>query len=174
MALHSETKAFLQFLQANPQLRSAIAAAPGNAILYAGKVNKAAWQEINEMKRTNAVLARKQTLHDVIQALPAPGTPHRSLLAYAEHVADSVPDVDQNILWRALSGIYASNAHGAVSFYVGSGVSKADRKVFAQTEVAVIERNPNVDSLTRDAIAYYKRCVMTGNPEMNLGLIRDS
>ena len=126
------------------------------------------------MKRTNAALMRKQTLHDVIETLPAPNTSHKSLLAYVEHVAGRVPDDDRNILWRALSGIYASNATGAVSFYVGSGVSKAEKKVFAQTEVSVIERNLNVDRLTRDVIAYYRRCVMTGKSDMNLGLIRDT
>ena len=174
MALHPETKSFLQYLQAKPTLRNQIGAAPDNAIFYAGKVNQAAWREINEMKLTDEVLMRKQTLHEVIGRLPAPGTQHISLLAYAEHVASRVPESDRNILWSALSGIYASNAIGAVSFYVGDGVSKAEKKVFAQTEVSVLERNPKVDDTTRDMIAYYKRCLLTGRTDMNLGLIRDT
>ena len=69
-----------------------------------------------------------------------------------------------------MSGIFAANAVGPVSFYVGSGINKKD-KVFAATEIPVLLRNPNVDALTKDVLAYYQRCVQNKQQGINFGFI---
>ncbi len=69
-----------------------------------------------------------------------------------------------------LSGLFAANAEGAVSFWVGSKVTKTD-KVFAATEVAVLSRNPRIDATTRDLLAYFQRCIQSKQPNINLGFI---
>jgi hypothetical protein len=72
--------------------------------------------------------------------------------------------------WRALSGIFAANAIGTVSFYIGSSVTRAG-KVFVATELPVLMRNPNVDAVTRDVLSYYQRCVQNGRSAINFGFI---
>jgi len=174
MALHAQIKAFMQFLAANPQLRRQISAPTNATILYAGdtvqnnpwKRDTPVYRKIQSMRLTNPSLAQKQMLNDVLERLPAPGTSHPSLLAYANHVdellkKDGVAKKDQILIWRALSGIYASNARGAVSFIIGKGVSSEELKVFALTEMHVIGRNPNVDAITHDMVEYLKKCVLT-------------
>jgi hypothetical protein len=73
-------------------------------------------------------------------------------------------------MWRALSGIFAANAEGAVSFQIGSGVTP-QRKVFAANEVAVLARNSKVDATTSDLVAYYQRCIASGQPDINTGFM---
>jgi hypothetical protein len=116
-------------------------------------------------------VASKETLVDVLGQIRLPGTAYLSLLAYVQEVESRVPPrPDRFILWRALSGIFASNAIGAVSFQVGSEAAWAS-KVFAATEVAVLLRNPNVDAITKDLLAYFQRCIQTGQANINLGFI---
>ena len=71
----------------------------------------------------------------------------------------------------APSPFFAANAVGAVSFCIGSRV-RPEEKVFAATEIPVLLRNPNVDVLTKDVLAYYLRCMQTHQADMNMGLIR--
>ena len=59
---------------------------------------------------------------------------------------------------------------GAVSFCVGSRVSK-DQKVFAATDVGVLARNPNVDATTRHLVAFFQRCMKSGQANINAGFI---
>jgi hypothetical protein len=66
--------------------------------------------------------------------------------------------------------VFAANVVGAVSFCVGSQVTK-DKKVFAATEVAVLARNPNLDATTRDLVAYFQRCIQSGQARINAGFI---
>ena len=74
------------------------------------------------------------------------------------------------MIWRALSGIFAANAAGKVSFWVGGGVN--DSKVFVVTEIKVLARNPNVDPMVNgNLLEYYLRCVQNKNPDMNVGFI---
>lgn len=188
MALHAEILAFMQYLAANPGLRSRIGAPPNATLLYAGdtaqnglwkeKKSTPAYRKLETMKLTEPSLSQKKTLHDVIGTLPAPGTKFPSLLAYAEHVDQQVEKdgaglAERMLIWRALSGIYASNARGAVSFVLGDGVSREALKVFALTEIQVLERNPYIDSITREMIAYLKTCVLTHKPNIRIGLIRN-
>jgi hypothetical protein len=181
MALHPATKTFLSFLQSHPEIRSQIRAAPGRTLLYAGSFGgnpvwsgrttfKPMWKEIAEYKRAHPEVADKQILPDVLARVTAPGTRYSSLLAYVQDLEHQVPERDAFTVWRALSGIFASNASGPVSFQIGSGIT-VDQKVFAATEASVLSRNPNVDATTKDLLAYFQRCIQSKNPNINIGLM---
>ncbi len=172
MELLEPTRLFLRFLQHNPLIRSQIRAAPGKTLLYAGKVISDAWKEVEQLKVSYPEYRDKQTLSEVLARIALVGQPYPTLLSWGLSL-DRIGVYKYNgfIAWRALSGIFAANAVGAVSFYVGSGVSKKDLKVFAATEISVLARNPRIDQTTRDALGYYERCLRTGNPDMNFGFI---
>ena len=171
MALQRETKSFLAFLQGRPDVRGKIRAAPGRTLLYAGTFFKPVWKEIAELKRARPEFAAKELLPDVLARIPVPGTGHPHLLAYAQGVERAVPwRPDGFIVWRALSGIFAANAVGPVSFQIGSDVA-ASGKVFAATELAVLLRNPNVDARTKDVLAYYQGCIQNKKTAINFGFI---
>ncbi|MBZ5560957.1 MAG: hypothetical protein LAP13_00895 [Acidobacteriia bacterium] len=169
MPLQQPTKDFLKYLKRNPAIRDQIRAAPGKTLLYAGRFFKPMWKEIEELKRGNPQAWDKQTLPDVLVRILTPGSGFNNLLLYTQDVEGRVPwKPDGFVVWRALSGIFAANASGAVSFQIGSGV-KADEKVFAVTEVSVLLRNPNIDATTRDLLEYYVRCVQSKNADINVG-----
>ncbi len=169
MGLQPATRALLAILQAQPSLRWRIRAAPNCTLLYSGSFFKPIWKEIADFKRAHPELASKETLPDVLARLPVPGTTYPSLLAFVLDV-EQPWQPDGFTVWRALSGIFASNAEGSVSFQIGSGVTAAS-KVFAATELAVLLRNPNVDGVTKDLLAYFQRCVQTRQADVNLGFI---
>jgi hypothetical protein len=171
MALHPATKEFLMFLQKNPIIRARIKAPANTTMLYAGRFFKPIWQEIEIAKLTDPQVRSKALLPDVLARIEAPNHPHQSLLQWAKAL-DSYQPWRENgyVVWRALSGIFASNASGAVSFAIGSGVSKVD-KVFAATELPVLMRNPKVDATTKDILAYYGRCIKSGQTAINFGFI---
>ena len=170
MSLRPETKAFLKYLQDHPDLRSRIRAAPDKTLLYAGVGFGPMWREIERRKLTEPQYRDKETLPEVLRRTPAPGTPSPNLLGYVQDVERQVPDrPDAYTVWRALSGIFASHASGKVSFQVGGGVT-AD-KVLVATELSVLSRNPNVDPLTHDIIAYYQRCAANKETAMNFGFV---
>ena len=171
MPIHEPTKTFLRYLAKNPTVRMQIASPPGKTLLYAGNFFKPVWQELTDLKRRNPTLATKEILPEVLGRILVQGQPFPRLLDWAQDLDGLNPWKENDFLvWRALSGIYAANAIGAVSFYVGSGISKDD-KVFAATELGVIARNPNVDAITKDMVAYYKRCVETKQTDINTGYI---
>jgi len=171
MALKPETRAFLAFLQQHPEIRRQIRAAPGRTLLYAGSFFKPMWKEIADYKRAHPEVADKQMLPDVLARVPVPGSRHGSLLVYVQDLERQVPwQPDGFTVWRALSGIFASNATGAVSFQVGSGVTPG-QKVFAATEASVLARNPNVDATTKDLLAYFQRCIQSKESNINIGFI---
>jgi hypothetical protein len=170
MPLQPLTKAFLSFLQQNPAVRDRIRAAPGNTLLYAGAFFKPVWKEITDLKQSNPQVATKETLPDVLACINSPDKSFASLLVYVQNLERRVPwNPDGFTLWRALSGIFAANAVGAVSFCVASEVTKD--KVFAATELGILARNPNVDALTKNVIAYYQRCLDNKQTAMNFGFI---
>jgi|SRR5579863_385151 len=170
MPLQPPTKAFLSFLQKNPAIRDQIRAASGNTLLYAGAFFKPVWKEIADLKQSDPQVAAKETLPDVLARINSPNKSFVSLLAYVQDLERRVPwRPDGFTLWRALSGIFAANAVGAVSFSVASGVTKD--KVFAATELGILTRNPNVDALTKDVLAYYQRCLDSKQTAMNFGFI---
>ena len=110
-------------------------------------------------------------LPDVLVSVKVHGHPYTDLLKWAQALDSQSPWQENGfIVWRALSGIFAANAVGAVSFLIGSGVTK-NEKVFAATEIAVLARNPNVDAITKDILAYYQKCLQTKQPNMNFGFI---
>ncbi len=169
MALLQPTKDLLSFLRQNPAVRARIAAPPDTTLLYAGSFFRPVWQEIEHLRRTNGDVAAKRLLPQVLETIAVPG--HAHLLAWAKAL-DGLEPWKQNgfVAWRALSGIFAANAVGKVSFYVGAGVTKGD-KVFAATELPVLARNPNVDPLTQDILAYYQRCLASGESALNFGYL---
>lgn len=171
MALLQPTKDLLIFLRKNPALRARIAAPPNATLLYAGSFIRPMWQEIVQLKLSLPQMASKQILPDVLARIPTQGQPHPNLLAWAKALDGLAPWRENGfIAWRALSGIFASNARGTVSFCIGSKVTKSD-KVFAATELAVLLRNPNIDAITRDMLEYYQRCVSSGQSDINIGFI---
>lgn len=171
MPLLQPTKDLLKFLQRNPGIRARIRAAPDKTLLYAGNFFRPVWRELADLKLTNPQVAAKQILPDVLAQIHLPGPAFGNLLAWAKDIDRLQPWKENGfIVWRALSGLFAANAVGAVSFCVGSQVS-GDEKVFAATEIAVLARNPNVDPLTKDVLAYYQRCLLTKQSNMNFGFI---
>lgn len=171
MPLQPPTKTLLAYLQKNPAIRNRIRAAPNKTLLYAGMIFMPAWKEIAELKRTNPQVADKETLPDVLVRIGLPGHPSPNLLSYVQDVERQVPwKPDGFALWRALSGIFAANAFGKVSFYIGSGVTK-DEKVFAATEMSVLARNKNIDPLAMDLLEYYRRCLQNKQSAMNLSFL---
>ena len=117
MPLLQPTKDFLRYLQQNPAVRAKISAAPGRTLLYAGAFFRPVWQEINIQKKFLPQLANKEVLPDVLTRIQVPGTSHPNLLAWAQDLDRLQPWRDNGfIAWRALSGIFAANAAGAVSF----------------------------------------------------------
>ncbi len=171
MALLPRTKELLNYLRLNPKVRARIVAPPDLTLLYAGRFFQPVWKEIEHLQRTNADAAAKKMLPQVLEGIETPGQAHPNLRAWAEAL-DALQPWKENgfVVWRALSGIYASNAVGKVSFYVGSGVTRGE-KVFAATELPVLMRNPNVDPLTQDILAYYQSCVQSGETAINFGYI---
>jgi hypothetical protein len=171
MPLRPETRALLDFLRKHPLIREQIAAKPGATVLYAGKLIKPAWKEIAEWRIKNTELSTKQTLPDVLKGIKLSGQPFPSLLEWVKSI-DSLGPWEENgfIAWRALSGIFASNATGSVSFVIGSEV-KRQTKVFAATEAAVLARNPNVDKITKDLLDYYQRCIKAGKSDLCVSYI---
>lgn len=171
MAFQLPTRTFLAYLQKNPALRSLIKAATNQTLLYAGSFIKPMWKDIEDFKRQNPQYSQKEILPDVLARISAPGTPYVNLLAYVQDVERSVPwKPDGFTMWRALSGIFASNAVGAVSFQIGSGVTASD-KVFAATEVGVLMRNPRVDPTTKDLLFYFQDCIKKRESKINFGFM---
>jgi hypothetical protein len=170
VAYHALTKEFLTYLRGHPAVRNQIRAAPGKTLLYAGAFFMPMWRQIEADKRRNPQLREKETLPEVLRRVPAPGTRFASLSAYVSDHEPKVPKrPDGDTIWRALSGIFASNAVGAVSFQVGDHVTPD--KVLVSTELSALARNPSVDALTRDLVAYYQRCARNKQEAMNFGFI---
>lgn len=182
MIVHKATKEFLRFLQAHPEVRSRIRAGANQTVLYSGGFFKPMWKEVKE----DPEMAGKQTLEYVLNRRTPPGNGHATLADYVQAVLQEVKDdkrldeptvrANHTIIWRALSGIFASNAVGRVSFQIGEGVSKEidpkkPRNVFAATELDVLLRNPRVDATTRDLLAYFKRCIQSKEANINVGFI---
>lgn len=171
------TKAFIRFLSQNPAIRGQIRAGHDKTLLYSGAFFRASYQEIKSRKLVDPQVADKETLPEVLARItllpgksPNPAKSYPNLLAYVNDLETQVPkNPDQFMIWRALSGIFAANATGKVSFWIGGGVNES--KVFVVTELKVLLRNPNVDPLVKDLLEYYLRCVQSKNPDMNVGFI---
>jgi hypothetical protein len=171
MPLLQPTRDFLRFLRWNPATRTRIAAGANATLLYAGEFFRPVWQELEQLKLTSPEVASKEMLPDVLARIQTPGQGHATLLDWAKALDNLVPWQDNGfIAWRALSGIYAANAVGTVSIYIGSGITRGE-KVFAVTELPVLLRNPNIDTVTRDILGYYQRCIQNGQTDINVGFI---
>jgi hypothetical protein len=169
MSLKEQTRGFLRYLRDNKQVRDRIAAPPHKTILYSGKFTENAFKELDQYRRSGKV-GDFVTLHDVLNQIPGYGG-HVSLFSNVSAIESNVPwHPDGFAIWRTLSGIFASNARGHVFFYIGSGIVK-EEKVFAATEVHVLNRNHAIDAVSRDVIRYLKNCVDAGENAIGFGYL---
>lgn len=172
MSMLQPTKDLLKFLNSNPSVRARISAPPNATLLYAGNFFRPIWQDVLELKRANPDLSSKRTLPEVLSEIYIQRSGCPTLLHWAKSIDQLEPWKSNGfIAWKALSGIFASNAKGAVSFAIGSNITK-NEKIFAATELTVLLKNPNVDTVTKDVLAYYQRCIEGGQTAINFGLIR--
>jgi hypothetical protein len=168
VGLQPGTRALLGILQAQPSLRWRIRAGRDRTLLYSGSFFRPVWKEIEEFRRMRPELAAKESLPDVLARLPVPGTTYPSLLAFVQDV-EQPWHPDGFAVWRALSGIFASNAEGSVSVQVGAGLGEA--KVVPASELGALLRDPAIDGVTKALLAYFKRCVETRFADVSLGFI---
>jgi hypothetical protein len=168
MVLQPGTRALLSILHAQPSLRWQIRAARDRTLLYCGSFFRPAWKEIADLKWSSPEAASRETLADVLARLPVPGTTYPNLLAFVQDV-EHPWQPDGYIVWRALSGIFASNAEGSVAFQIGSGIGNT--KVLTAAEVPGLLRNPKVDPFMKDFLHYLQRCVRSRQAHVNLGFI---
>lgn len=169
MALHANTRSFMAYLNQNSGVRDRIAAPPDKTLLYSGSFVRPMWRELETLRQRyhsdGFVL-----LPDALKQLPSPDKSAATLQLYVTALTGRVPwDPDGFVIWRALSGIFAANAKGRVYFAVGSGVDGT--KVFPLTELSVLERNQNIDALTREVVFYLRGCVLSGKTDINFGLV---
>jgi hypothetical protein len=163
------TKAFLHYLGQHLELRHRIRAAPNCAIAYVGDFSDgAAWKRLLRRQLSDPRENDFQMLPDVLKKILCPPdlyaevgliTPPavRTLLDYAQFLTGAgdypaqIPVEDGFIIWRALSGIFMSNAMGRVRLMVGEAPTPGT-KVFFRTEVFVLDRNPKIDVFARGAV----------------------
>lgn len=169
--MHEKVKTFFRYLHDHPEIRAQIRARPDATLLYAGKGFAPMWREIDTSRRFHAQLLDKQTLPDVLRMVEAPGSGYATLQAYLEALDPIEPWLKNGFFaWRAVSGIFAANATGKVSFLVGSGVSP-DTKVFAATELTVLSRNTLIHPVCREVVEYYLHCIKTRKYDINTSYI---
>ena len=175
--LQPETRSFLRFLSTHPEIRVQIKAPPDKTVLYTGEFAGPMWATVKRDQQFAPAMHDKVTLEDVLVHVAVPGAGYANLMEYANGVAQALSgkasltkaeaDRNINIIWKALSGIFASQAVGRVSFHIGSNVDP--KKVFASTELAVLARNKHVSPLTKELIGYYQDCIRKGITAINLG-----
>jgi len=172
MGLHHDIRELLVYLSKNPSIRNQIRAERDRTLLYAGNFFKPVWKEIYDYRRAMGLAHDKTILPDILEKIRLPDAPYSTFKEWLEELDKIQPWVKNGyIAWRALSGIFASNAKGKVSFMIGGGVTKANKKVFAATEIHVLNRNPQIDPVTKSAVQYYLRCIQSGDPGINTGVI---
>jgi len=168
--LQAETKAFLAWLGKNKAVRDRIKAETDRTLLYAGNFFKPVWQELDELRKRQTGAARLQLLPDVLERIEGPDG-SGTLKQHVDRLTGSVPwREDGFTIWRALSGIFASNAVGKVYFYVGSDIRR-DTKVLAATEIWVLGRNPNLDPGTKEIVAWLQKCVQEKRSDIDFGFM---
>jgi hypothetical protein len=168
MPLQQSTRDFLIYLQKNKPVRDRIKADRDKTLLYAGVVFAPAWREMEAFQRKHP--GTVQMLPDVLKRIAAPPGSSGTLNDHVLALTRTLPPADQLVVWKALSGILASNAEGTVYFYVGSGVDRAG-KVFPSTEISVLARNPKVSYESKQLLEYYLRCVRNKQTSMNMGFL---
>jgi len=171
MSLARETREFLRYLRNDHNIRPLIKADRDKTLLYAGSFFGPEFSELEKQKKRNPNLAQLQTLGNVLDRLPSPGCPDRTLKNYVERLLEQVPEwPDSFAIWSALSKIFASNAEGQVFFSVGSGIDKK-KKVFATVEVEALRRNPRIDNTTREMVYYFHDKLKAGEENINFGFV---
>ncbi len=170
MGFQDPTKRFLKYLRKHPDLRSRIRAPVGESVAYVGSFDsEPAFLRLLRLQLTDSKTNNFFMLPDVLRRIPAPADlfaavglvappPIRTFLDYVNFLtgeggwAKQVPwSPDGFTIWRALSGIFVSNASGRLRLLVGDALNRGE-KVFFKTEVFVLERNPDIDLFSRTAI----------------------
>jgi len=168
MPLQPATRNFMIYLQQHPEVRGRIKAERDKTLLYAGDFGSPIWVQLETYKRQHP--GAIQLLPDVLKSIAAPPGSLGNMKDHVDDLTRKVSPRDQSVIWKALSGIFASNAEGTVYFSVGSHVTP-NKKVFASTEIAVLLRNPNISAVSRELVEYYRRCVQTRTSEINTGFM---
>ena len=163
-------KAFLAYLGKHLELRNRIRAFPNRSVAYVGDFSDgASWVRLLRRQWTDPRVNDYQMLPDVLNSIPCPRelyaavglvTPPgvRTLLHYVQFLTGDGPYPAQVpwpqggfIIWRALSGIFMSNATGRLRLMIGDAPAPGT-KVFFRTEVFVLDRNPNIDLFSKQAV----------------------
>jgi hypothetical protein len=178
--LQEPTKKFLSYLQKHPELRARIKAPFGQTVAYAGAFpDGASWERLLRRQLSDPRSNDFLMLPDVLRAIPCPPdlykhvglvTPPsvRSFLDYVNFLTGEsgnkaqVPwNPDGFIIWRALSGILISQAQGRVRLMIGD-TPKPEGKVFFKTEIFVLDRNPNIDTFSQQAVQALRAQLKSG------------
>jgi hypothetical protein len=168
MPIQKQTRDFLIYLKQNKSVRDRIRAERDKTLLYAGEFAGPIWSQVESFQRKHP--GAVQILPDVLRSMPAPPGHAGTLKDHVNALTRGVPSNDQMVIWKALSGIFASNAEGTVYFSVGSGVDPKN-KVFPSTEISVLMRNPRVSPVSKQLVEYYQRCVREKKIDMNTGFM---
>ena len=168
MTIQPQTRDFLIYLQQNKGVRDRIRAGRDKTLLYAGEFSSPIWSQVVSFQRKHP--GAVQILPDVLRSLPAPAGHAGTLKDHVDALTSKVPVGDQLVIWKVLSGIFASNAEGTVYFSVGSGVDPKD-KVFPSTEISVLMRNPRISAVSRQLVDYYQRCIREKKTDINTGFM---
>lgn len=168
MAIQPLTRDFLTYLQQSKGVRDRIRAERNKTLLYAGEFSGPIWAQVETFQRNHP--GAVQILPEILRSIPAPTGHGGTLKDHVDALTSKVPSGDQLVIWKALSGIFASNAEGTVYFSVGSGVDPKD-KVFPSTEISVLLRNPRISTVSRQLVEYYQRCVREKKTDMNTGFM---
>ena len=166
-------RTFLKFLHDNPGFRRLIAAPPDKTLVYAGRFIRGAWRDLEAMAAKDPEVHDYVILPSVLRTLPPPQGTAIGTKSMHEHLLslEALEPWEKNgfVAWRAVSGIYASNAVGRVRFYVGCQISPKT-KVFAATEIWTLLRNAKLDPLSREIVEYLAEKVRTKQGDINFAL----
>ncbi len=187
--LKDPTRHFLNYLQKHPDLRARIRAPMGQTVAYAGTVaTEPVWQRLlrmqisapgpNDFCMLPDILKRIMVPNDMFAAVGLITAPSvRTMLDFVNFLTGEgglpkqVPwDPDGFIIWRALSGIFMSNAAGRVRLLVAD-VPNRDGKVFFKTEMFVLSRNPNIDPFSKGALDLLRKQISAGSPLGQIELV---
>jgi hypothetical protein len=170
MRVQPPTREFLDYLYQNKDVRDRIKAGRDKTCLYSGVWVGPVWKDLQNYQRLHP--GSIEILPDALKKIPAPPGNQGTLFDHVQSFKDRVPSGDEDCIWKALSGIFASNAEGNVYFSVGFGVT-AD-KVFSSREISVLTRNPKISATSRDLLEYYARCIRAKRYDIGTGFLPDS
>jgi hypothetical protein len=143
--------------------------------------NEPAWQRLLRLQISDPRINNFYMLPNVLNRINVPPDLYshiglvtaptvRTMLDYVNFLSGEggypkqVPwEPDGFTIWRALSGIFMSNATGRVRLLVADAQKpERERKVFFKTEMFVLARNPNIDPFSKAAVDQIRTGIKTG------------